>query len=143
MNESGKLQKKSGKYILTFGYGNRKNYEEFFEYLELFDVTCVVDVRKNPRAWTRKWYGDQIEKACISKDVSYLSKSALGNTSGNRHWIPPDDLQASQALNEITNLVTSGTVMLLCAEMDPSRCHRTEVADRLYDLVHIPIKHLK
>jgi uncharacterized protein (DUF488 family) len=143
MNSFKKLRKKSEKYILTFGYGNRKDYEVFFDYLKSFDVTCVIDVRKNPRAWTRKWYGEQIEKACISKDVNYLSKSALGNTSGNKNWIPPDDAQASQALNEITDLATFGTVMLLCAEMDPSRCHRTEVAERLHDLVNVPIKHLK
>lgn len=143
MNKSKKSLKKSGKYILTFGYGNRKNYEEFFDYLKSFDVTCVIDVRKNPRAWTRKWYGDQIEKACVSKDVDYLSKSALGNTSGNKNWIPPDDSQAFQALNEITDLVISGTIMLLCAEMDSSRCHRTEVAERLRELVNVPIKHLR
>ncbi|MGR3278069.1 DUF488 family protein [Acaryochloris marina NIES-2412] len=143
MNKLTKKLEESGKYILTFGYGNRKDYEDFFNYLDIFNVNCVVDVRKSPRAWTRKWYGDQIEKACKSKDINYLSKSALGNVSGNKNWIPPDDIKATQALTEITDIVTSGTIMLLCSEIDFSRCHRTEVAERLQDLVDIPIKHLK
>lgn len=36
--------------ILTFGYGNRKNYDKFLKYLKTFNVNCVVDVRSSPRA---------------------------------------------------------------------------------------------
>ena len=46
--------------ILTFGYGNRKNYDLFLDYLQNFDVEYVVDVRMSPRAWSRRWYGEPI-----------------------------------------------------------------------------------
>lgn len=40
--------------ILTFGYGNRKNYDDLLDYIDKFDISCVIDVRLSPRAWSRK-----------------------------------------------------------------------------------------
>ncbi|MGM3307358.1 DUF488 family protein [Anabaena sp. WFMT] len=136
------VEKVLNNYILTFGYGNRKNYEEFIEYLDKFQVSCVVDVRFTPRAWSRKWYGDQIEKLCIFKDIYYVSKIHLGNTSGNANWIPPDKEEANKSLAEVAEIASKGTVLLLCAEKDWHRCHRVDVANQLEKLVRIPIKHL-
>jgi uncharacterized protein (DUF488 family) len=130
------------KYILTFGYGNRKDYEEFIEYLEKFQVACVVDVRFRPRAWSRKWYGEQIEKLCTSKGIKYISKTYLGNTSGNANWIPPNQEEAKKSLAEVAEMACNGTVLLLCAEKESHRCHRVEVAEHLEKLVQLPIKHL-
>ena len=129
-------------YILTFGYGNRKDYESFIEYLDKFEVSCVVDIRFTPRAWSRKWYGNQIEKLCMSKGINYVSKIYLGNTSGNANWIPPDKQEANKSLAEVAEIAIEGTVLLLCAEMDWHRCHRVEVANELEKLVQIPVKHL-
>lgn len=130
-------------YILTFGYGNRSNYDIFLEYLDSFNVFCVVDVRLTPRAWSRKWYGGEIEKVCASKGIKYISKVSLGNISGNNSWIPPDDEEANRALIEISNIALEGTILLLCAEMDFSKCHRVDVAHKLEKLVFAPVKHLK
>ncbi|WNZ46725.1 DUF488 domain-containing protein [Leptolyngbya boryana CZ1] len=128
--------------VLTFGYGNRKDYDLFLSYLDKFNVTCVIDVRLNPRAWSRKWYGDVLEKLCTSKSVGYLSKSSLGNISGCSHWIPPEETAAEQALTEVAEIVKDGNVLLLCAEMDCIKCHRVEVAQRLHELTDASIKHL-
>jgi uncharacterized protein (DUF488 family) len=136
------LMKSKQQYILTFGYGNRKDYEEFITYLEDFHVSCVVDVRFRPRAWTRKWYGEQIEKLCISKGIKYVSKVFLGNTSGNANWVPPDADEANKSLKEVAEMTTSGTILLLCAEKDWHRCHRVDVANQLEQLVQLPVKHL-
>ncbi|MEB3179312.1 MAG: DUF488 domain-containing protein [Nostocaceae cyanobacterium] len=130
------------KYILTFGYGNRKDYTEFVNYLDEFKVLCVVDVRFHPRAWSRKWYGDKIEQFCISRGIKYVSKSSLGNTSGNHNWIPPDKEEANKALKEVAEIANSGTILLLCAEKDWQRCHRVDVANQLERLVSLPVKHL-
>jgi uncharacterized protein (DUF488 family) len=132
----------TNQYILTFGYGNRKDYESFIEYLDKFEVSCVVDVRFTPRAWSRKWYGNQIEKLCISKGINYVSKIYLGNTSGNANWIPPDKQEANKSLVEVAEIANQGTVLLLCAEKDWHRCHRVEVAKELEKLVQVPVKHL-
>lgn len=130
------------KYILTFGYGNRKDYNVFLDYLQNFDVKCVVDVRISPRAWSRKWYGEQIQSFCISKSIKYISKTSLGNTSAKENWIPPNQEEANAALHEIAEIAQMGNILLLCAEMNPHRCHRKEVAKCLGKLVSLPVKHL-
>jgi uncharacterized protein (DUF488 family) len=130
------------KYILTFGYGNRKNYDIFLDHLQSFDVKCVVDVRISPRAWSRKWYGDRLQSLCSSKSIKYISKPSLGNTSGKENWIPPNQEEADAALQEIAEIAQNGNVVLLCAEINPHRCHRKEVADCLRKLISLPVKHL-
>ncbi|MEO1427606.1 MAG: DUF488 domain-containing protein [Cyanobacteria bacterium J06632_19] len=132
----------SKNYILTFGYGNRKDYQELIEYFEQYRVSFLVDVRISPRAWSRKWYGDSVEKLCVSKGIKYISKSALGNTSGNAKWLPPDKEEAKKSLDEVAEFACSGTVLLMCAEKDWNRCHRTEVANELEKLVNSPVQHL-
>lgn len=129
--------------ILTFGYGNRKNYDAFLDYIDEFDISCVIDVRLSPRAWSRRWYRDALEKLCVSKNIRYLSKAPLGNLSGRSDWIPPDISEAEEALSEVAKLLESGNVLLLCAEMDYSRCHRTEVASKLKALTDSSIEHLR
>ncbi|MDJ0735027.1 MAG: DUF488 domain-containing protein [Nostocaceae cyanobacterium] len=131
------------KYILTFGYGNRKTYEEFIEYLEKFDVKWVIDVRFRPRAWSRKWYGEQVEKLCISKGINYVSKVYLGNTSGNANWEPPNQKEAEESLKNVAEMTSAGTVLLMCAEKDWRRCHRVEIAEKLEKMVNLPVKHLE
>lgn len=129
--------------ILTFGYGNRRSYDRFIDYLESYHVEYVVDVRLRPRAWSRKWYGEEIESLCSSKNIEYISQTNLGNTSGKANWIPPDEKAAEMALEKVAELAQKGTVLLLCAELDPKRCHRTEVARKLEGLVSLPVEHLK
>jgi uncharacterized protein (DUF488 family) len=128
--------------VLTFGYGNRKSYDVLSEYIKQFEIFCIVDVRLSPRAWTRKWYGDAIEKFCASTKIQYISRSSLGNTSGNRRWTPPVLEEANQTLKEISVLLKQGNILLMCAEMDPSQCHRVEVAEKLRELTNAKIKHL-
>lgn len=130
-------------FILTFGYGNRKEYTLFLEYLQKFQVEFVIDVRERPRAWTRKWYGEQIKEFCSSNNIKYISKTALGNTSGKENWIPPNQAEAEAALTEVSELARMGNILLLCAEMDSRRCHRVDVANRLGTLLSTPVKHLE
>jgi uncharacterized protein (DUF488 family) len=131
------------KYILTFGYGNRKNYDVFLDYLQTFNVICVVDVRISPRAWSRRWYREQIQNFCISHSIKYISKTSLGNTSGKENWIPPNPEEAEAALIEIAELARRGNILLLCAEMNSHRCHRVDVANHLGKLLSTPVKHLE
>lgn len=129
--------------ILTFGYGNRSSYDDFFSYLEKFKVVCVIDIRLKPRAWSRRWYGKQIKEACDSKKIMYVSRPSLGNTSGKSNWIPPNSEEADETLLEISKIAQTGTILLLCAELDSSHCHRTKVAHELQKLVNTPIEHVK
>jgi uncharacterized protein (DUF488 family) len=131
------------KLILTFGYGNRKGYDIFLNYLKEFDVAYVIDVRLHPRAWSRQWYGQAVEKICSSNNIKYISKISLGNLSGSKHWIPPEKKEADQTLLEVAKMLQTSNILLLCAEVDSSRCHRSEVASKLQDLTSASVKHLE
>ena len=133
----------SNTFILTFGYGNRSNYDSLLAYIKEFNIDFLIDVREKPRAWSRKWYGDQIQKLCNDHGIEYLSETTLGNISGTSHWISPNPEKANQTLENIAEKVQSRTILLLCAEMDHHRCHRVEVAEKLQKLVNQPIKHLQ
>jgi uncharacterized protein (DUF488 family) len=129
-------------FILTFGYGNRSSYDTLLGYIKEFKIDFIIDVREKPRAWSRKWYGDQLEKFCHEQRIEYLSETTLGNVSGTSHWVSPNPEKAAQVLQALAQKTQSKTVLLLCAEMDYHRCHRVEVAEELQKLIHQPIKHL-
>ncbi|MGD1938272.1 MAG: DUF488 family protein [Cyanophyceae cyanobacterium] len=130
------------KHIYTFGYGNRRDYESLAFYLERYDIALIVDVRLRPRAWSRLWYGDSIMKFCRSYSTRYVSVPALGNTSGKSNWIPPDAVRADAALDKVAAISRKRNVLLLCAELKSSRCHRVAVAERVSKLVGISVMNL-
>ncbi|NJO93222.1 MAG: DUF488 domain-containing protein [Hydrococcus sp. RM1_1_31] len=130
-------------YILTFGYGNRSNHQLFSSYLEEFQVAYVIDIRKSPKAWNRKWYREELEKLCVSKGITYWSETVLGNLSGTSKWISPNPEEANQVLRQIAKQTKFQTILLLCAEKDYQKCHRLEVANLLKELTNLPVKHLE
>jgi len=129
--------------ILTFGYGNRSNYDTLLGYIKEFKIDLLIDVREKPRAWSRKWYGDQLKKLCYQQGIEYLSEKALGNISGTSHWVSPEPEKVDQVLQDIAKKTQSKTILLLCAEIDYHRCHRVEVAEKLHKLTYCPINHLQ
>lgn len=131
------------KKILTFGYGNRTNYNSLKLYLEEHKVSYLIDVRRTPRAWTRMWYAQNVERFCNAQGIQYLSMPALGNISGKKAWIPPDADAAKIAISEVSQLAECETILLLCAEKDYQRCHRTEVADSICKLTKSQVHHLQ
>jgi uncharacterized protein (DUF488 family) len=128
--------------ILTFGYGNRTNYEELQSYIEKYNVAFLIDVRKKPRGWSTIWSAPKLSDFCESIKISYISKISLGNESGRSDWIPPDLKEAEKALREISKLAKQYNVLLMCAEKDWRKCHRTEVSERLKDKTKGQVLHL-
>ena len=127
--------------IFTFGYGNRKNYDLLTSYIEQNNIKYLFDVRRTTRAWTRVWYGQQISNFCQEKGIKYTNNSSLGNTSGKSNWVSPCPEEAEQGLKEIAEIANKENILLLCAEMDFKRCHRTEVANRLQNLSNTSVEH--
>lgn len=129
--------------ILTFGYGNRKNYNLLSSYIEDYNIKYLFDVRNKTKAWSRLWYGQEIANFCHKKGIKYANESSLGNTSGKSNWISPAPEKAEEALINIAKIASNENVLLLCAEMDFKRCHRCEVAERLNELANTSIRHLE
>ncbi|MEM6519625.1 MAG: DUF488 domain-containing protein [Cyanobacteria bacterium P01_C01_bin.70] len=131
-----------GKNICTFGYGNRTSYSDLEAAISEYDIHLVVDVRKKPRGWSPLWSNFGLSKFCDSIGIEYLSKTALGNNSGNSKWLPPNPDEAESALNDVSIVSMNYSVLLLCAEKDWRRCHRAAVAERIADKTGNPVVHL-
>jgi uncharacterized protein (DUF488 family) len=130
------------KYIFTFGYGNRKNYDILLDYINRHHITSIIDVRLTPRAWSRKWYKDQLENFCNSQGIRYLSVTSLGNISGKDNWIPPDPIAAKKSLEDLADIAKYENIVLICAEMSSESCHRVAVAQKIGELAGLQVKNL-
>ena len=128
--------------IYTFGYGNRSNYNDLQKYFADYNINCLVDVRLKPYGWSKIWCAEYLDYFCKQQKVDYLSLKALGNTSGNVQWMPPDIVQAKEAIFAVKEKLEQGSVVLMCSEKDYRRCHRTAVADSVVELVSCPVVHL-
>jgi len=95
------MKNSSQSFILTFGYGNRSNYDALLNYIKEFKIDFLIDVREKPCAWSRRWYGDQLEKFCNQQGIQYFSEKTLGNISGTSHWVSPEPEKVDQVLQEI------------------------------------------
>lgn len=128
--------------LYTFGYGNRPNYDVLKKYLTEHQIRYLVDVRLRPAGWSRIWHRDNLDKFCQNLGIDYISDQNLGNTSGKANWIPPDLALAKASLLAIEARLKQGPVMLMCAELDYTRCHRTDIATGINKLTNCPIVHL-
>ena len=136
------MPKMNAPLILTFGYGNRTNYDDLRLAFNKYDVSFLIDVRKKPRGWSAIWNASKLSDFCESVGVSYLSKTALGNDSGTHNWTPPDLQAAKIELDNVSELSTHHNILLLCAEKKWQRCHRVEVSEHIKNKTGNEVLHL-
>ena len=51
-------------------------------------------------------------------------------------------ISENDAIMRVASLITERPSVLICMEADPAYCHRARVANRVADLVQLPIIHL-
>ena len=128
--------------IYTFGYGNRKTYYDLINHIELKEIKHIIDVRRMPYGWNAVWSYSELERFAKKHNINYESKKELGNSGHSIKWIPASPRKAEEALNELAVLAKKETILLMCAELDYKRCHRTEVANKLSEMTGLPVEHL-
>ena len=118
--------------ILTWGYGNR-SVDDLRRIVEEQGIARVVDVRRSRRTGNPRVRVNELEGI-----RGYLWWSFLGNTKGvpEGTWQPASEQGAHRGLVMLSTHLRAGRkVLLMCAEADHQRCHRTEVARRLAAMV--------
>ncbi len=142
--------------ILTIGHSTRL-FERFLAMLQRENVALVIDVRRYPVSRRHPHYSkDRLRPALASGHVDYAHIPALGG-----HREPPDDSPNSalrngafrgyadhmataefkEGLAQVVRHASLRRTVLLCAEADPGRCHRSLLADALV-LRGIPVLHI-
>ena len=132
--------------VLTVGHSTRPA-DEFVALLRAHGVTVLVDVRRFPASRRHPHFnGPVLEKSLAAMGVRYVHEADLGGhrdprpDSPNVGWriaafrgyadhMDTPVLQA--ALQRVIDLAAAGRPVVLCAEADPTRCHRQLLADAL------------
>jgi len=132
--------------ILTIGHSTRP-IDEFIRLLAAHHVARVIDIRTIPRSRHNPQFGrDRLAPALRQAGIQYTHMPGLGGLrhprpdSPNTGWHNAgfrgfaDYMQTeafSRSLDECIELAKKETVVLMCAEAVPWRCHRSLVADAL------------
>ena len=132
--------------IYTLGHSTRTQ-QEFLSILHAFAIGTVVDIRTVPRSRTNPQYDQEEFRRWLGEDdVSYVHLKGLGGLrharkeSVNMGWRNASfrgyadymqTIEFESALRELISLAGRRTVVLVCAEAVPWRCHRSLVGDAL------------
>lgn len=142
--------------IFTIGHADRA-LEEFIHILEASSVKMVVDIRSNPASVRFPHFERRrLASALDGAGINYRWFRSLGGklTPGpldDAHTALPESLrpyatvlntpEIGQVVTELVGLASSAVTVLLCAERDPGRCHRSLLSDKMEQLgvrvVHI------
>ncbi|MCF7812456.1 DUF488 domain-containing protein [Candidatus Gracilibacteria bacterium] len=145
--------------IFTVGYEG-VSVDQFFNNLIQNNITTLVDVRHNPRSMKYGFTESTLKKLCQDRRVEYVSVKNLGipgklrqelNTQADYDLLFSDfeKQHMPKVKNELSYLKKlldqNKRLALMCFEKDTCCCHRTIVANHLfdycekkYDLIHIP-----
>ena len=114
--------------ILTIGYGG-KHPHEFFSELEALDPNIVIDVRANPfKAFLNVYTKPYLEARLKNR---YVWIEELGNQTRS---LPPILIDEEVGLRKVREYMRNNPrIILLCAEKDERKCHRSYIKSRLLE----------
>jgi uncharacterized protein (DUF488 family) len=132
--------------IYTIGHSTR-TLDEFIGILQAHGISLLVDIRTIPKSrYNPQFNADNLQRELPRKGIAYLHYPALGGLrkprkdSVNTGWQNAsfrgfaDYMQTRDfvsALRRLMRLGRSQRLVLMCAEGNPFRCHRSLVADAL------------
>lgn len=138
----------SPKKIYTVGHSTRKQ-EELIELLKHYGVETLVDIRRIPFSrhnpqFNRETVMKAMEEAGIhyehvtelggvkpSQEVIDRARSCSERSRGFAGYMETETFQ--RGLDRAIALAADNRIALMCAESDPSHCHRFWVADALVE----------
>jgi uncharacterized protein (DUF488 family) len=116
--------------LYTWGYTGRTQ-AELFDLMTQQRIALVVDVRQRPWSRDARW-GKRELTATFGANYRHLPR--LGNRSRNVPKVQLVDEEKGLAhLEEL--LSVHQRVLIMCLERDPSRCHRSYVAQRMEERI--------
>jgi Uncharacterized conserved protein len=132
--------------VLTIGHSNR-TLDEFIALLKAHNVTLVADVRTIPRSRHNPQFNkDSLSQQLENEGIGYTHLESLGGLrhttkdSVNMAWRNAsfrgyaDYMQTPQfdaGIAKLISLSKHETVVIMCAEAVPWRCHRSLIGDAL------------
>lgn len=132
--------------IFTIGHSTR-SLEDFLEILKQYTITELVDIRTIPKSHHNPQFnGQELAHVLRSHHINYRHQKNLGglrrshSDSINTAWHNAsfrgfaDYMQTEEfkeGINKIIEIAHTQTVVIMCSEAVPWRCHRSLVGDAL------------
>ena len=133
--------------MYTVGHSSR-TAGEFLSLLRAYEINLLIDVRRYPGSKRHPQFNEgDLKKSLAAATIGYRHEVLLGGRRGppapdnpNTGWRVMDfqayadhlnSGQAQAALRQIIKISEEQTVVLMCAEVVPWRCHRRILADHL------------
>ena len=145
------------KSLMTIGYEG-KSLEQFLNTLIQQNVRVLCDVRKNPLSRKYGFAKKTLQNACESVQIMYLHLPELGIPSKKRKNLKNQNdydilfleyentilCEQNQKIHFLKSLLSNyKRIALTCYEASPKQCHRTRVANAIFEIDNeIPICHL-
>jgi len=110
-------------HVFTIGHG-ANDFRTIADRLAHFGVATVIDVRTHPFSrHAPEFNKDTLSQLAATAGFGYRW---MGDTLGGLGETP-DPASFLASLHQVLTLASSAPVVLLCAEGEPSRCHRSTV----------------
>lgn len=139
--------------ILTLGYG-RRSVDELIRLLREAGITVLVDVRSAPYSKRRPELAKRAMEVWLPEmgvEYAFLGDRLGGRPEDpaayvkdqlvpDRRWRHPD---FRAGLDRLLRMTDGGALpCLLCAEEDPTRCHRFHLVGEALHRERVPVSHL-
>jgi uncharacterized protein (DUF488 family) len=140
--------------VLSIGYGSQRTSEEFVELLHRYQVKYLVDVRSKPYSKYRPEFSRDALAAVLRRaGIAYVFMGdSLGGLPSDQSVY--DDGKVSYALCREKEWFKAGLERLakgwreghrlavMCAELEPERCHRSKLLGEAMVEAGVPIGHI-
>jgi uncharacterized protein (DUF488 family) len=132
--------------IYTLGH-SRHPLARFVELLSQHEITTLVDVRSHPYSrWSSHFTKAPLSHALASAGFDYVY---LGRELGGRPEGGTDDAARALApeflggIEQLVALAARARVAILCAEEDPSSCHRRRLVTPALLQRDVGVRHIR
>jgi uncharacterized protein (DUF488 family) len=124
----------------TIGYGGFKNVAHLIKTLKEMSAGIVIDVRyKSYCGWNKDFCGDVLKEKLATERIDYFWIPDLGNTTRDIKRIKlVNEARGIEKVLSVAMQYKYDTVVLLCAEADEKKCHRSYLRDKLAATVNFP-----
>ena len=128
--------------LVSVGHSN-KTFEEFVQLCRGADVQTIADIRRFPHSRRYPHFArEHLQRALPEQSIGYewLGDQLGGfRESSYESWMSSDEFV--RGIVELERQAENRTVAFMCAEGDPSSCHRRFVArvlaQRGHEVVHL------
>ncbi|MGL5675770.1 MAG: DUF488 family protein [Cellulosilyticaceae bacterium] len=142
------------KILYTIGYAHHTQ-ESFLELLLKYHINCVIDVRTMPYSAFHMQFNKEIIKAYLNaRGIIYIHMDEpFGIIKGDESLIGDDgyldfkklaktELFAEGVARVERGLAKGYTIAFMCAEKDPTNCHRSTLVGRAFYERGYGVKHI-